>query len=102
MREDLQDQKKANELLKSKNKFLTEWCQELERDIKAERVGNVNILHDQTISNRENVQIREQVRVELEAIKAKEVEQLRSIFKLEKGRLENELAHKEHDLRDKK
>jgi hypothetical protein len=46
--------------------------------------------------------MREQVRVELEAIKEKEVEQIRNIFKLEKNRLEGELLNKEHQLREKK
>ncbi len=46
--------------------------------------------------------MREEVRVELEALKNKEVEQLRSVHKLEKGRLESELAKREHELRDKK
>ena len=59
-------------------------------------MGNVNILHDQNISQRENVQVREEVRVELEALKNKEVELLRSVHKLEKNRLETELAKQEH------
>jgi hypothetical protein len=46
--------------------------------------------------------MREQVRVELEAIKDKEVEQIRNIFKLEKNRLEADLLNKEHQLREKK
>jgi hypothetical protein len=65
-------------------------------------VANVNILHDQNISKRENVQTREEVRVDLEALKSKETEHLRNVHRLEKSRLENELAKKEHDLRDKK
>ena len=40
--------------------------------------------------------------MELEAVKSKEVEQIRNIHRLEKNRLEGELAKKEHDLRDKK
>lgn len=52
MSEDLQSQKEGNELLKARNNFLGEWCSELERDLKAERVSNVNILHDQNISHR--------------------------------------------------
>lgn len=74
----------------------------MEKDLKTERVSNVNILHDTNISRRETVQIREQVRVELEAIKDKEVDQLRNVFKLEKGRLESDLLNKEQQLRDKK
>ena len=62
----------------------------------------MNILQDTNISRRETVQMREQVRVELEAIKEKEVEQIRNIFKLEKNRLEAELLNKEHQLREKK
>ncbi len=46
--------------------------------------------------------MREEVRVELEALKNKEVEQLKSVHKLEKGRLESELAKRDHELRDKK
>ena len=59
-------------------------------------------MQDTNISRRETVQMREQVRVELEAIKDKEVEQIRNIFKLEKNRLEAELLNKEHQLREKK
>ena len=70
--------------------------------MKAERVANVNILHDQSLSQRENIQVREEVRVELQALKDKEGEQLRNIHKLEKNRLENELNKREHELRDKK
>lgn len=44
------------------------------------------------------MQIREQVKVELEAIKDREVEQIKNIFKLEKGRIESELIKKEQDL----
>jgi hypothetical protein len=86
LKKDLQSQKEANGLLRSRNAFLAEWCSELERDLKAERVSNVNILHDQNISQRENVQVREEVRVELEALKNREGEQLRSVHKLEKNR----------------
>jgi hypothetical protein len=81
---------------------LNEWCEQLDRDLKAERVANVNILHDHSITHRENVQIREQVRVELEALKYKEIEQIKNIAKLDKARLEGELNKKEHELRDKK
>jgi hypothetical protein len=65
MRQDLESQKQANEMLKARNNFLQEWSHELERDLKSERVSNVNILQDTNISRRETVQIREQVRVEL-------------------------------------
>ena len=102
MRQDLESQKQANEMLKARNNFLQEWSHELERDLKSERVSNVNILQDTNISRRETVQIREQVRVELESIKDKEVEQIRNIFKLEKNRLEADLLNKEHQLREKK
>jgi cell division protein FtsB len=71
MRQDLESQKQANEMLKARNNFLQEWSHELERDLKSERVSNVNILQDTNISRRETVQMREQVRVELEAIKDK-------------------------------
>lgn len=81
---------------------MAEWCEELDRDLKAERVANVNILHDHNITHRENVQVREEVRVDLEARLDKEVDQLRNVHKLEKGRLEGELNRKEHDLREKK
>ena len=99
---ELQAQKEANELLRARNHFLAEWCSELDRDLKTERVANVNILHDQNLSQRENVQVREEVRVELQALKEKEVEQLKNVHKLEKNRLENELSKREHELRDKK
>ena len=89
-------------MLKSRNQFLSEWCEHLDRDLKAERVSNVNILHDHNITHRENVQVKEQVRVELEALKTKEVEQINNIHKLEKNRLESDLARKELELRDKK
>lgn len=102
MRQDLESQKQANEMLKARNNFLQEWSHEIERDLKSERVSNVNILQDTNISRRETVQMREQVRVELEAIKEKEVEQIRNIFKLEKNRLEADLLNKEHQLREKK
>jgi hypothetical protein len=68
---------------------LKEWSAELERDLKAERVANVNILHDHNISHREIVHTREEARVELRAMKDKEVEQLSNIHKLEKNRLES-------------
>lgn len=48
------------------------------------------------------MQIREEVRVELESLKNKEVELLKSVHKLEKNRLETELAKQEHELREKK
>jgi hypothetical protein len=67
----------------------------LEGDLKKERLSNVDILHDQTVTRRETVQTREQVRVELEIIKDREVEQIRNVFKLEKGRLESDLIKKE-------
>lgn len=102
MRQDLESQKQANEMLKARNNFLQDWSHELERDLKSERVSNVNILQDTNISRRETVQMREQVRVEMEAIKDKEVEQIRNIFKLEKNRLEADLLNKEHQLREKK
>lgn len=51
--------------MRARNAFLAEWGAELDRDLKAERVANVNILHDQNMSQRENVQVREEVRVEL-------------------------------------
>jgi hypothetical protein len=50
-------------LLSSRNDFLAEWCKELEGDLKKERISNVDILHDQTVTRRENVQVREQVKV---------------------------------------
>lgn len=102
MRQDLESQKQANEMLKARNNFLQDWSHELERDLKSERVSNVNILQDTNISRRETVQMREQVRVEMEAMKDKEVEQIRNIFKLEKNRLEADLLNKEHQLREKK
>lgn len=52
MRQDLESQKQANEMLKARNVFLHEWSQELERDLKQERVSNVNILQDTNISRR--------------------------------------------------
>ena len=59
LKAELQCQKEANEVLRSRNKFLSEWCDELDRDLKAERVQNVNILHDHNITHRDNVQVRE-------------------------------------------
>jgi len=59
MKAELQCQKEANEVLRSRNKFLSEWCDELDRDLKAERVQNVNILHDHNITHRDNVHVRE-------------------------------------------
>lgn len=56
-------------------------------------------MHDHTVSRRETVQIREQVRVELEAVKDREVEQIKNVFKLEKGRLEAELVKIEQEVR---
>jgi hypothetical protein len=73
MREELNMAKEANALLSSRNAFLTDWCKELESDLKKERISNVDILHDQTVTRRETVQVREQVKVELEAIKDREV-----------------------------
>lgn len=35
LRAQLQSQKEANEILKARNAFLTEWCDELDRDLKA-------------------------------------------------------------------
>ena len=52
MQQELLSQKQANELLKAKNTFLAEWCSELEKDVKTERVSNVNILHDHNITRR--------------------------------------------------
>jgi len=43
----------------ARNRFLNEWADELDRDLKAERVANVNILHDHNITHRENVQVKE-------------------------------------------
>ena len=97
-RQDLSVQKEANAKLQSRNDFLANWCKELEGDIKKERMSNVDILHDHTVSRRETVQIREQVKVELEAIKDREIEQIKNIFGLEKNRLESELAGKQMDL----
>lgn len=56
-------------------------------------------MHDHTVSRRETVQIREQVRVELEAVKDREVEQIKNVFKLEKGRLEAEVVKIEQEVR---
>lgn len=74
------------------------WCKELEGNLKQERISNVDVLHDHTVSRRETVQMRERVRVELEAIKDREVEQIANVFKLEKGRLESDLIKREHEL----
>ena len=38
----------------------------------------------------------------MEAVKAKEVEQIKQVHKLEKNRLEGELLKTQHELRDKK
>ena len=96
--QDLSAQKQANATLHGRNEFLSGWCQELEGDLKRERMSNVDILHDQTAVRRETVQVREQVKVELEAAKEKEVEQIRNVFNLERSRLETDLAKKEQEL----
>lgn len=70
--------------------------------LKKERVANVSILHDHNMSKRDNVQAKEEARVQMEAVKAKEVEQIRQVHKLEKNRLEGELLKTQHELRDKK
>ena len=98
-RQDLNVQKEANAKLQSRNEFLAHWCKELEGNIKKERMSNVDILHDHTVSRRETVQIREQVKVELEAIRDREVDQIKNIFSLEKNRLESELGNKEMELK---
>ena len=59
---------------------------------------NVNILHDHTVSRRETIQMREQVRVELEATKDREIDQIKNVFNLEKNRLESELGNKQVEL----
>ena len=97
-RQDLSVQKEANAKLQSRNDFLANWCKELEGDIKKERMSNVDILHDHTVSRRETVQMREQVKVELEAVKDREIEQIKNIFGLEKNRMESELAGKQMEL----
>lgn len=102
LRQELQSQKEANALLSERNNFLAKECASLEQRLKAERVSNVSILHDHNQSKRDNVQTKEEVRVELEALKAKEVEQLRQVHRLEKARLENSLQKRDHELRDKK
>ena len=58
----------------------------------------MNILHDHTTSRRETVQMREQVKVELEAIKDREIDQIKNVFGLEKNRLESELGSKQAEL----
>ena len=77
---------------------MANWCKEIETDLKKERISNVDILHDHTSARRETIQIREQVKVELEAIKDREVEQIRNVFKLEKGRLESDLVKREQEV----
>ena len=97
-RKELVCEKEGNAMLQSRNEFLQSWCRELEGDIKKERMSNVDILHDHTISRRETIQIREQVKVELEAIRDREIEQIKNVFNLEKNRLESDLAAKQMDL----
>lgn len=58
LREELNGQRDANTLLQSRNDFLTNWCKELESELKKERISNVDILHDHTSSRRETIQIR--------------------------------------------
>ena len=102
LKEDLTQQKEINETLKARNDFLYNWCKELENEFKKQRISNVDILNDHSNTRRETVQVRELVAAELKAIKDKEVEQISKIFQLEKGRLENDLNKREHELRDKK
>ena len=102
LKQDLQSQKEANALLSERNEFLAKECADLDQRLKAERVANVNILHDHNMSKRENIQTKEEVRVEVEALKAKEVEQINQVHKLEKARLESDLLKAQHELRDKK
>ena len=99
LREQFNAQKDANTLLSSRNDFLVNWCRELESELKRERISNVDILHDHTSARRETIQIREQVKVELEAIKDREVEQIRNIFNLEKGRLESDVTKLDQEVR---
>ena len=94
LREELNNQREANTLLNSRNNFLADWCKELEGDLKKERMSNVDVLHDHTSARRETIQIREQVKVELEAIKDREVGKIKNVFDLEKGRLESDLTKK--------
>ena len=97
-KEDLAVQKEANAKLQSRNDFLAGWVKELEGDIKKERMSNVDILHDHTVSRRETVQIRESVRVEQEAIREREIDQIRNVFALEKNRLESDLSARQMEL----
>ena len=102
LKQELQSQKEANAMLSERNDFLARECADLDQRLKAERVSNVGILHDHNISKRDNIQVKEEVRVEVEALKTKEVEQIRQVHKLEKNRLESELLKTQHELRDKK
>jgi predicted nucleic acid-binding Zn-ribbon protein len=52
LRQELNSAKEANALLQSRNDFLADWCKELEADLKKERISNVDILHDHTVSRR--------------------------------------------------
>lgn len=58
LKQELQSQKEANALLSEKNSFLATENASLEQRLKAERVANVNILHDHNMSKRDNVQVR--------------------------------------------
>lgn len=73
MREDLTLQKEANTKMNARNAFLVDWCKSLENDLKKQRISNVDVLHDHTVSRRETIQIREKVRAELQAIMDKQV-----------------------------
>ena len=70
--------------------------------VKRERISNVDVLHEHSTARRETIQIRERVKVEMEAIKEKELEQIRKHFRLEEKKLQDELGQKDRDLRDKK
>lgn len=61
LKEELTLQKEINENLKARNDFLHNWCKELENEFKKQRVSNVDILHDHSITRRETIQVRELV-----------------------------------------
>ena len=62
----------------------------------------MDILHDQATSRRETIQIREQVKVELQVIQQKELDHMRKHFALEEKKLQDDICHKDRDIRDKK
>ncbi len=67
--------------------MIREYVKELEDDLKLERGRNVDFVQDTNTIRREVIQEREKVRGELEAQKAKEIDQMRNIFNIDLNKL---------------